>query len=466
MPNEHQTKSPRPPRSLRFVFAAILIALLSPIAAFVAWGRIEAARLGRAFDALEARHEPLDRGDFEMKPATDAQREASRVYAEAARFAGDQPLTWTQIADTAKLIEQLCQPPANPARQSERVRALRSLEAPYARALESLDRATRLDAVGWDERDRPRRGSMEELRPRNIARLNAIRIARLACAANDGDEAANALLATLRLRRVVPLSLFGSTTMRTAHSLENLLTFTSPAPSLLQQLQIEYEKAADEHTVEQRVRFQRAQWLYFTLPGVLSDLPPGYTPSRISPFGAIVMRLARPMRDHGIVAELREFDEALAAASQPWPDKLAAATAMTSRYRSRSRRTLTRPLMPHIAGVNLEAAVMNAAETLASARVNAGALALARYRHAHGGALPASLNHLVPLYLSAPPIDPYTGRELKYLHDGESYKIYSVGINRQDDGGTWDQHSDLQDTRRGNPLDIGIAVGAPAGPGR
>jgi len=38
--------------------------------------------------------------------------------------------------------------------------------------------------------------------------------------------------------------------------------------------------------------------------------------------------------------------------------------------------------------------------------------------------------------------------------------VYSVGFNRLDDGGLWDQQSDLQLSRRGNPPDIGIAVGA------
>jgi hypothetical protein len=39
--------------------------------------------------------------------------------------------------------------------------------------------------------------------------------------------------------------------------------------------------------------------------------------------------------------------------------------------------------------------------------------------------------------------------------------VYSIGANRQDDGGVWEQHSDLQLSRRGNPLDIGIAVNVP-----
>jgi hypothetical protein len=49
---------------------------------------------------------------------------------------------------------------------------------------------------------------------------------------------------------------------------------------------------------------------------------------------------------------------------------------------------------------------------------------------------------------------------LRYWHHCNSgYKVYSVGIDRNDDGGTWEQHSDLQQSRRGNPPDVGVEVG-------
>jgi hypothetical protein len=448
------------------VLAIVVAVLISPIVAFIGWSRIEAARLDRALDAIEARHEPLDIAEFELKPATSEQREASHAYAQAMKVIGDQPMTTSQTVTATNAIEQLCTSPADSSSQSEQVRILRSFEDPFAPAFEALDRATGLDAAGWDEGDRPRRMPIEEMRPRRLGRLNAIRIARLACTGH-GDEAADALLATLRLRRMIPLSFFSGNTVRSAHSLHVLLTFNSPDPVLLQKIQTEYERAADDQALEKRLGFQRAQWLYFMLPGVVSDLPPGYAAVRVNPLGAIVMRLARPMRDHGAVGELREFDDAFGAVSQPWPAKLDAATAITQKYRftqSQSRRPgvverLTRPFAAHFAGVSLEGAVMNAAEALASARASVGAVAVARYSRAHEGAPPASLRDLVPQYLSGPLIDPYTGKEMKYLHDGRTFKVYSVGINRQDDGGKWDQTSDLQESRRGNPPDIGIVVG-------
>lgn len=470
MPNEQDRTPGRRPRvrSLRFVATVVLAALLTPIAAFIGWSRIEAARLDRALDSLEARREPLDVAEFETKPTTDAQREASHLYARAGRLAGDRPLTAAQLADAGRIIDRICAPEADVAALSDDVRALRTLEEPYTAALEMLDRATALDASGWDDADRPPRYSLEDLRSRNLARLNALRIARLACADKDAHRAASALLATLRLRRVLLLSF--SVVPDTAHGLQSLLTWTSPAPPLLQALQTEYDNQIDEHSVETRVRYQRAQWLSFTLPGVLSDPPPGYTGARITPFGAMAMRLARPMRDRAIVHELREFDDALAAANQPWPARLEASTGIANRFRyvaSQSRRVgLFRWLMqsfnPHLAGGNLETTVIRAAETLARARASAAAIAVARYRLAHDGTLPASLRDLQPQYLAGPPLDPYTAAALKYVRQGQSFKVYSVGMNRQDDGGEWEGHSDLQSARRGYPADIGVAVGPAA----
>jgi hypothetical protein len=467
MPNDPDavTASSPPRRSIRFVLGITAIALLVPLAAFIIWSRIEAARVERALDALEARHEPLDIADFELNPTTAEQREASQTYARAVAIAGDHPLTTAQVATAATAIEKLCAFPSDGPARSEQIRVLRTLEAPYVPAFELLDRAATLDARGWQDVDRPRRNSLEELRSRNLARLNAIRIATRACAGEPGTAGA-ALLSTLRLGRMIPLYFFGRNPLPTGHSLHAVLTFALPDEPALRQIQREYETAADERGLEQRLRYQRAQWLYLTLPGLVSDAPPGYAVARTNPFGAIVMRILQPLQDHGSVAELQEFDDALAAVQRPWPLKLDAATAVTARYRysrSQTRRPglverVTRPLGAHAASAALEGAVMSAAESLAAARASVGAVAVARYSRAHAGAFPSSLRDLVPGFLQAPLTDPYTGNELKYLHNARSYKVYSVGINRKDDGGTWEEHSDLQASRRGNPPDVGISV--------
>jgi hypothetical protein len=452
---------PPPRRSLRFVLAIVVVGMLSPIVAFLAWSRVEANRLDSAFDALEAREESLDVDDFDPKPATGEQREASHLYAQAMRLVANEPLE--RFRSMATTVEELCSAPGEPP-ASAQVAALEAVEAPHRHALALLDRAAGLDAVGWEDADRPRRNSMEQLRAVILGQVNAVRVARLACT-GQGDQAARALLAGLRLQRVsAPPS--RRVAASTTHSLHAVLTFTSADVSLLQKIQDEYENAADEHSVARQVRYMRAAWLHYALPGVVSDSPSGYVPARVSPVGAVAMRLVRPMRDHSIVRELREFDEALVATSGPWPAKLDAATAMTARYRytrSQSRRRgwfdrLTRPYDSHQAATALEGVVRSAAETLARTRASAAAVAVVRYRQAHG-TLPGSLQALIPEYLATSIVDPYTGGELKYVLAGAGYKVYALGINRTDDGGRWDLNSDLQTSRRGNPPDVGITVG-------
>jgi hypothetical protein len=51
------------------------------------------------------------------------------------------------------------------------------------------------------------------------------------------------------------------------------------------------------------------------------------------------------------------------------------------------------------------------------------------------GELPADLSQLMPEYLPSLPDDPYSGAPLVYRVQGDGYTLYSIGHNRQDDGG-------------------------------
>src|SRR4051812_34697673 len=98
MPNapESHTSRSRPRLPLRYLFSALVALLVLPILVWLVWGWIEAARLNRVLDALEARHEPLDIDEFNVKPTTPEQREASHLYAHARKLAADLPMTSDQ----------------------------------------------------------------------------------------------------------------------------------------------------------------------------------------------------------------------------------------------------------------------------------------------------------------------------------------------------------------------------------
>jgi hypothetical protein len=61
-------------------------------------------------------------------------------------------------------------------------------------------------------------------------------------------------------------------------------------------------------------------------------------------------------------------------------------------------------------------------------------LAAKEYQLRHE-AYPASMELLVPEYLPAVPVDRYTTKPLRYVSDGSTLKVYSLGPNGRDDGG-------------------------------
>ena len=63
------------------------------------------------------------------------------------------------------------------------------------------------------------------------------------------------------------------------------------------------------------------------------------------------------------------------------------------------------------------------------------ACAVEQWRQAHGGALPESLNALVPGPLASIPEDPLDGRPLKFVKRPRGFVVYSVGEDGIDDGG-------------------------------
>ncbi|MEX2118058.1 MAG: hypothetical protein WD847_00495 [Pirellulales bacterium] len=69
-------------------------------------------------------------------------------------------------------------------------------------------------------------------------------------------------------------------------------------------------------------------------------------------------------------------------------------------------------------------------------------LAIRSYRLERGN-LPADLGQLAPDYLAALPEDPFSSAPLVYRREVEGYVLYSVGVNRRDDGGRPGENGDL-----------------------
>jgi hypothetical protein len=134
---------------------------------------------------------------------------------------------------------------------------------------------------------------------------------------------------------------------------------------------------------------------------------------------------------------LDRLDELIAAAAGPRSvlpakqDQLAAQVASLTTWRGRLR-PLSRMSLPSLHGV-----LPKELRWVATLRCAQTAMALERWRLAHGGTLPASLNELAPQYLTAVPEDPLAGKSLRYrtLAPNPGYVVYSLGEDGTDDGG-------------------------------
>lgn len=67
------------------------------------------------------------------------------------------------------------------------------------------------------------------------------------------------------------------------------------------------------------------------------------------------------------------------------------------------------------------------------------------------GRYPNDLKQLVPDFLSAVPLDPFSSFPLRYVLRGDSYAVYAVAENLVDDGGTNLKYSDKEG-------DLGIRI--------
>ena len=85
-------------------------------------------------------------------------------------------------------------------------------------------------------------------------------------------------------------------------------------------------------------------------------------------------------------------------------------------------------------------------ESIARLRVARTALAVARFRLAHGG-LPDALAELTPTLLEEVPDDPFDNKPLRYKKLPVGFIVYSVGRDGVDDGGLEKTPS----TKSGNP---------------
>jgi hypothetical protein len=122
----------------------------------------------------------------------------------------------------------------------------------------------------------------------------------------------------------------------------------------------------------------------------------------------------------------------IALAKLPDPGRFASRTNWTAiEDRAREGRYILSGLLLPALGK----AVHRDTEDRAKARIAQTVLAIERFRLAHAGQLPESVDSLMPAYLRAIPSDPFDGKPLRFKRRDLGYIIYCVGPDTVDDGG-------------------------------
>jgi hypothetical protein len=149
--------------------------------------------------------------------------------------------------------------------------------------------------------------------------------------------------------------------------------------------------------------------------------------------------LLHPFRQHALRLQIEGFPEVMAAARLPWPDKIGALLAIGEAAAGRDGRSSFRRQVfgppSNLAALSAETSPLLAGTSLAVRRLAVTTLAVERYRRGHDGEPPPDLARLVPAYLPAVPVDPFSGRSVVYKPSPSDYLLYSVDVNRKDDGG-------------------------------
>lgn len=425
---------------LRKVLIAMLLVLVA-IAAHRAWDYVELRRLIAEIDAVRARSEPVTalEATSRLAPSPSGESEAGRYYLAAAMIV---PLPNRDLSSRA-LHEWLAGVAPDP-----RAEIAPALQARVEGSRDALLLADKAATLGFS---RLPPGTEYNYRTSHLLGLGRALSARTLTLSllDQGDAAVDSAISALRLRRVErevrwPVG---------SHETAAVLSLSRPSPAALGRLQraLAAEETRDEFVdglLLERARFIEMLWRrrYGFDPAATRDY-------RLTS-GTVVDTVSRPVFSRRAVKALRVWSALIDAARAPWPDRV---DRVNAALRIQGDAGSDGPPSPFLVRPNVSPV------RLITDRASLTAVAIERFRRVHADALPAALGDLVPAYLAALPIDPYSGAGLLFAKDGNAYTVYSVGPNRVDDRG--DLTSELAATiKQGfgfrviRGLDVGVRV--------
>lgn len=418
----------------RIVLAIVLLAIAGLVVLMLAGYWME-RRLGAEITKISEAGEPLRFSDLCEQPAIANSREDAAVHYMMV-FSRIPPKDFEGLSrvNTFYRINLLSLPASQfPSEVREQIKQSLSTLRP---ALESMDKAAQLHLSGFDigleaglEVCKERLQSV-----RAAAYLLSLRTLDLVLQ-GDGDAAANSVISMLKLMRVFdgyPITVVYRTKaagmVLACHDIRLLLEYSHPSDESLARIR---KVLSETFGSDALLRMLLAERIYqieyvrnFIPEGVASRLlqnPPIVLPERLSVPGLTWRRLK--IRRNAVRA-LRDMAWLIAASRRPWPEPLDAVFGSGEEPPKRSSRLLSK----------VSPFVQLSGGTLGAVHCTLLAVAVERYHRRHGRP-PDSLEEIVPAHLDSIPPDPFTGGDLLYKIDSEAYVVYSVGVNRVDDGG-------------------------------
>ena len=253
--------------------------------------------------------------------------------------------------------------------------------------------------------------------------------------AGRGDAAADSIISTLQFTRVFdtfPTMLVHGRKLTcvglACGDIQLLLVKCPPSENQLSRLQALLEKTSPSDSLKEAIEGERVYQLEIARNLIPRSIVSKYL---MADAPALPERLAAPsftwhrMRMFSRSAKyLRDMAWLIEISSQPWPNPLDELNAVKPK-------STTKPsgLIPAVFVLS-----RLTAETLAVVRCTTSTIAIERYR-LQNKRIPDGLADICPTYIKSIPSDPFTGKTLLYIHDDQSYTIYSTGANRADDGG-------------------------------
>ncbi len=446
------------PFFLRLLRRALIVLALYVV--WSAWNYVEARRLDRAMQALHEREVALG---FQSPPSAPPQyaEDAARLYEAAAALAfhpAGQSSLWTNV-----LL-------AGPARtlSTEDAAAAQAVLLQNAPAYELVSRAATVPMREWDSDYRER----SRLQLNNLFSRLSFRVCALA-RTGQLDAAAAALADQVAMLRMfdrlarVPTSAAGSTVTngsligQLVPPLTLLLDLGQPSAVLLERLQRTF-------AIDMSHDFDRVLvWEIRLLSEIVSAEPPGL--ARYTARGMSIPAFTPPLietlllpairREQARTAEL--VAEVIDAGKGSAPERLERLQAISKTIYGASGNPAFSIVGPWRITPALVDLSLNSARNIANADVRARcavvALAIERYRLSTGRP-PGALFDLVPAYLDAVPVDPFSDSPLRFVNDTTGYSVYSVGMNGKDDGGDLEAKWNERAVRMDPPPDVGLRI--------